>query len=132
MNTKAIRDKYASQIGAALDIKSTQLLPALTEVAREDFMGSGPWTVMDPADGPTAKPKETPDSDPIHIYQDVSVAMDGQRSLFNGRPTTILHWIDTLDLQQGDRVLHVGLAQATTRQLWLGWSDLGVACALWK
>ena len=79
-------------------------LQALAEIPRERFVGPGPWTV---AAGPQP-PQQTVDADPVHIYQDVSVALDATRNLYNGAPGTLIPWIDALDLREGDRVFHLG------------------------
>jgi protein-L-isoaspartate(D-aspartate) O-methyltransferase len=47
--------------------------------------------------------------DPEHLYRhDAIVAIDVCRGLNNGQPSGLASWIHFLELQKGDRVLHVG------------------------
>src|SRR5215467_7941862 len=92
-----IRKGYAEGIAASPVLKR-----ALEETPREKFLGPGPWTIA----GPTVT--KTPDANPVHIYRDVSVALDASRQLYNGAPGVVTAWIDALDLHEGDRVFHVG------------------------
>jgi protein-L-isoaspartate(D-aspartate) O-methyltransferase len=50
----------------------------------------------------------TPDEDPRHIYDTVLVALDASRGLNNGEPSSLLRFLDILDLAPGDRFLHIG------------------------
>src|SRR5215217_578570 len=50
----------------------------------------------------------TADADPRRVYEDVSVAIDSARNLYNGQPSQIAQWLDTLECQPGNRVLHIG------------------------
>jgi len=102
---------YAEEIEAVARLRSTRLVDALATVAREAFLGPGPWTVLAETDftgaGP-AKTRQTPDADPARLYHNIGVAIDPARQLFNGQPATLAPWIDALDLAPGARVLHVG------------------------
>jgi protein-L-isoaspartate(D-aspartate) O-methyltransferase len=42
------------------------------------------------------------------VYHNISVAIDPDRQLFNGGPTTVAPLIDALGLTAGHRVLHIG------------------------
>jgi protein-L-isoaspartate(D-aspartate) O-methyltransferase len=46
--------------------------------------------------------------DPKQLYRDVVVAIDATRGLNNGQPSGVATWLHLLELQSGDRVLHVG------------------------
>jgi len=46
--------------------------------------------------------------DPSQLYRDVAVAIDPTRSLNSGQPSGVATWLHFLELQHGDRVLHVG------------------------
>jgi protein-L-isoaspartate(D-aspartate) O-methyltransferase len=46
--------------------------------------------------------------DPNQLYRDVPVAIDASRGLNNGQPSGVATWLHLLELQRGDRVLHVG------------------------
>jgi len=93
-----IRKGYAD----GLTVRSATLRKALEETPRERFLGPGPWTVAG------AAVTTTPDDNPVHIYRDVSVALDAGRQLYNGAPSVVTAWIDALDLREGERVFHVG------------------------
>ena len=85
-------------------------MDALATVPREDFLPPGPWkiSVANPARPGTAEYRDTPDGDPRHVYHNVLVALDADRQLNNGHPSSLCAWIDALDLTLGERVFHLG------------------------
>ena len=93
-----MRKRYAD----GLAVRSGALRKAFEEIPREQFLGPGPWTIAGPA------VTTTPDDNPLHIYRDVSVALDAGRHLYNGAPSVVAAWIEALELREGDRVFHVG------------------------
>jgi len=106
---------FAEELEAVCKLRSPRLVEAFATVAREKFLGRGPWTVM--ADGDFMMPgqpplpprmRTTPDADPSRVYHNITVAIDPARTLFNGQPGTLAVWIDALDLPPGGRVLHIG------------------------
>jgi protein-L-isoaspartate(D-aspartate) O-methyltransferase len=108
VDLKAGRRAYSAEIGLRAGIRSAALLQALAEVPREQFLGPGPWRVAGSGPGASANKCDTPDNDPIHVYKDVSVALDVTRNLYNGAPSILTAWIDALDLHDADRVFHLG------------------------
>ena len=102
---------FAEELEAVCKLRSPELVDAFAVVPRERFLRRGPWTVLADSDfnftGP-ARTRETPDADPRRVYHNIAVAIDPSRQLFNGQPGTLGVWIDALNLQPGDRVLHVG------------------------
>jgi protein-L-isoaspartate(D-aspartate) O-methyltransferase len=46
------------------------------------------------------------------LYRDVVVAIDPSRGLNNGQPSGVATWLHLLQLQSGDRVLHIGCGPA--------------------
>jgi protein-L-isoaspartate(D-aspartate) O-methyltransferase len=102
----AARRGYAAMIRQLADLRSDRLVCALAEVPREDFLGPGPWKIMRFVF--PLKYEDTPDADPVHIYHDVLVALDASRMLNNGLPSAVVRWIDTIDIQQGEHVVHAG------------------------
>lgn len=119
-----IRRRYAEEIRDVLkrrfriDVPS-DLIDAFAKVPREQFLGPGPWLIRgtrnnirqrftcwlhrsDPTNDWTT-------ADPKHLYSHGAiVAIDADRGLNNGQPSALATWIYFLELQQGDRVLHVG------------------------
>jgi protein-L-isoaspartate(D-aspartate) O-methyltransferase len=89
------------------DLQSEALVAAFARVPREQFLGPGPWQILSPGTDGSAY-RTTTDNDPAHLYRDVLVAIDPSRRLNNGQPSYLASCIESLDLQQGERVLHVG------------------------
>ena len=102
MSLEQARRDYAAMVRRRAGIRSERLLRAFEEIPRERFLGPGPWIVASP------QPHETPDGDAVHVYADISVALDAAHNLYNGAPGILGAWIDALDLHEGDRVFHVG------------------------
>ena len=105
-SSSSARRRYAELIRQRAHLRSERLVRALAEIAREDYLGPGPWKVLRPPNLGTYE--DTPDKNPAHIYEDVLVALDPARSLCNGLPSGLCAWIDSLDLQEGERVAHAG------------------------
>lgn len=98
------RRAYAEKVASAAGVTTPGLRDAFATVPREAFLPPGPWLVV----GEGQKPQQTPDADPRHVYENVSVAIDPARQLFNGAPAFLARMIDTLALRPGSRVLHIG------------------------
>jgi protein-L-isoaspartate(D-aspartate) O-methyltransferase len=104
---------FAEELEAVAKLRSPRLVDAFAAVPRERFLPAGPWTVLSDSGesymitaGIRLRP--TPDADPSRVYHNIAVAIDAERQLFNGQPTTLGVWIDTLELAAGSRLLHVG------------------------
>jgi protein-L-isoaspartate(D-aspartate) O-methyltransferase len=102
----AARKRYAELIRKTAQLRSERLVRALSEVPREGFMGPGPWKTMRFTF--PLQYHDTPNADPAHLYDDVLVALDHARMLNNGLPSGLARWIDALDVDEGDRVVHAG------------------------
>ena len=98
------RDAYADQLRRDAHLRSDALVRAFASVQREDYLGPGPWRVLEIGRGY----QTTEDDDPRHLYRDVLVAIDESRLLNNGQPTGLAGWLDALDIASGDRALHIG------------------------
>jgi protein-L-isoaspartate(D-aspartate) O-methyltransferase len=107
MMTVEQRRFFAEEVQIVANLRTPRLIEALATVPRERFLRPGPWLIRGEGDigGP---PRATPDADPRHVSHNIVVAIDPARQLFNGQPSTLSAWIDTLALQPGERVLHVG------------------------
>jgi protein-L-isoaspartate(D-aspartate) O-methyltransferase len=105
-NLSTLRMRYAELIRKKAGLRSERLARALREVRREDYLGPGPWKIM--RFSFPLKYEDTADADPVHVYDDVLVALDPSRQLNNGLPSRLCSWIDALDLNEGDHVVHAG------------------------
>jgi protein-L-isoaspartate(D-aspartate) O-methyltransferase len=100
-----IRRYFAEEIKAVANIRSEALVAAFAKVPREHFLGPGPWQIMSDR---SEDYRTTEDADPRHLCHNILVAIDPGRRLNNGQPSYLAFCIDSLDLDEGDRVLHVG------------------------
>ena len=100
------RERYADLIRQSAQLRSERLVRALGEIPREDYLGPGPWKMMRFV-FPLAY-EDTPDADPVHVYEDVMVALDAERMLNNGQPSVLARWIDAMDIQEAHHVVHAG------------------------
>jgi len=99
------RARYVELIGRRERIASPRLLAALGAVPRENFLAKGPWRIK----SETARDyRLTPDADPVHLYDNVLVAIDARRRLDTGLPSLWAHLIDVLDVRESDRVVQIG------------------------
>jgi len=64
------RRAYAEQIASTASLTTPGLKDAFAAVPREVFLPPGPWLVV----GEGQQPRQTPDADPRHVYENVSVA----------------------------------------------------------
>ena len=104
------RGFYAEEIAAVACVRSKALVRAFATVRREDFLGPGPWKLgtLDFGMSPVPRYVATEDADPRCIYHNVLVSLDESRHLNNGQPSALAAWLDALDIQEGERVVHVG------------------------
>jgi protein-L-isoaspartate(D-aspartate) O-methyltransferase len=102
----AVRRQYAELIRQRAELRSERLVNALSEVPREDYLGPGPWKIMRFVF--PLKYEDTPDANPTRVYDDVLVALDAHRGLNNGLPSGNARWLDTMDIQPGEHVVHAG------------------------
>ncbi|QHP72708.1 methyltransferase [Bradyrhizobium sp. LCT2] len=101
----AARARYVERIAKRARISSKRLLEALAAVPREDFLARGPWRIKSEA---ARSYRLTPDADPVHLYDNVLVAIDARRKLDTGLPSLWAHFIDLLDVGDKDRVVQIG------------------------
>lgn len=110
MTVDQARARYAQEIRTSSAIQSEALVTALSRVPRERFVGKGPWFFPSKESWLAGGPRyqQRTGDDPCLVYQNSAIALDPRRDLTNGHPGTVASWIDALDIQRGDRVLHVG------------------------
>jgi protein-L-isoaspartate(D-aspartate) O-methyltransferase len=86
--------------------RNMAIVEAFAVVARERFLGPGPWRILPDRYG--GDYFLTPDDDPRWVYHDVLVAIDHTRRLNNGMPSFWARNFDHLDLKRDQRVMQVG------------------------
>ncbi|RUU28765.1 protein-L-isoaspartate O-methyltransferase [Mesorhizobium sp. M6A.T.Ce.TU.016.01.1.1] len=94
---------YARLMTANAGSADPRLEGVFAAVPREAFLGPGPWTVV-AGNGKV----ETPSADPVHIYQNVLVALDADKGINNGEPFLHAIWIGKVAPKPGEIVTHVG------------------------
>ena len=98
------RDFYARLITGRAGVSDNVLIEAFATVAREAFVGPGPWQVFAFANGYV----HTPTNELAYLYQDVLVALASDRRINNGEPSLHARCLAALAPRQGEEVLHVG------------------------
>ncbi len=104
MTIEAARRLYAEEVRQSANLTSEAIVKAFATVAREDFLGPGPWKIMSVGEAY----RDTPDADPIHLYSNILVAIDAERGLNNGCPSWLAQTMQAADLVKGERVVHIG------------------------
>jgi protein-L-isoaspartate(D-aspartate) O-methyltransferase len=100
----AARRDYARKVLAAHKLDDPRLEAAFAEIRREDFLGPGPWQLYTMGEGY----RQTPDDDPVHLYQDIGVGLIPERGLNNGFPQFLSFLIHLGNLKDGEHAVHVG------------------------
>ena len=107
MNLSEIRRRYAESLCATVGVTAGALMDAFARVPRERFLDAGPWRVAQPLN-PADPYQMTPDARPEQIYADVAIAVDPERKLNNGQPSTHARWIAAVEPRVGETMLQVG------------------------
>lgn len=97
------RKFYARLMAANAGSADPRLEEVFAEVPREAFLGPGPWTVIAGKGRIT-----TPSADPVHVYQNVLVALDADKGINNGEPFLHAMWIGKLVPRPGEAITHIG------------------------
>ena len=95
---------FAEYVVRVAGAANERLIEAFACVARERFVGPGPWEVC-VGQGYL----RTPDDDPRQLYQDILVALDPGATLNNGQPTLHACCIHAAEPGLGETVVHVGV-----------------------
>ncbi|HSV26029.1 MAG TPA: methyltransferase domain-containing protein [Xanthobacteraceae bacterium] len=101
---RIVRRVYAKQIAHAARADNPRIEEALAELRREDFLSPGPWQLMRFPGGY----QQTPDDDPIYLYQDTPVAILPDKRLNNGQPSFLIFLVSVGGLSDGERAVHIG------------------------
>ena len=108
MTPRSVEDArgfLAEEIRVASNVGNPRVIAALAAVPRERFLPPGPWLIRGMYD---TGPRQTDDADPRHVYHDVAVAIDPARTLYNGQPSLIARWLESVEIGEGHHVLHIG------------------------
>jgi protein-L-isoaspartate(D-aspartate) O-methyltransferase len=102
--SQKLRAFFARLVTADPTIRDpTTIEQAFAFVKRELFAGPGPWSIYSGRGY-----VETPDDDLAFIYQDTLVAIDANRGINIGEPSSHAQWLDAIYLTAGDSVIQVG------------------------
>jgi len=99
-----VRRAYAKQTLAAARVTNPRIEAAYAAIPREDFLGAGPWQIMRMLGGYA----QTPDADPVYLYVDIVVGIVPERQLNNGQPSFHAALLASVDIKEGEHVVHVG------------------------
>jgi protein-L-isoaspartate(D-aspartate) O-methyltransferase len=100
----AHRSFFARLITATVGVPAGgRLAAAFAATPRERFVGPGPWRVFT-----AAGYIETLSDDPAFLYQDITVAVEAEGQINNGQPTLHALCLMTLNVKEGETVVHVG------------------------
>src|ERR1700722_3799021 len=98
------RSFYAKLICAEAKLDDPRIEEAFSSVKREPFAGPAPWWL-----NLGAHPYvQTPDDDPAFLYQDLLLALDGERVINIGQPSAHAYWLRTCKIQKAETVVQVG------------------------
>ena len=101
------RQFYASLVAAGGGELRERLESAFAFVPREHFLGPGPW-YAGTFNNSRLRYVQTPNSDPILVYQNLLFALDQALGINNGEPVLHGQMLAALNPDRGDTVLHIG------------------------
>jgi len=105
-----VRRAYAKQVLAAAGVVDARIEHAYAAIARESFLGPGPWSMfrLRTAHSKLELSIPTPDADPVYLYVDQPVALICDRGIFNGQPSLHALLLAAAKVKEGEHVVHVG------------------------
>ena len=101
---QALRRAYADLVCQTGKCSDARVRDAFAGVAREDFLGPGPWRMFK---GP-GNLEMTPSADPALVYTNDLFALAPERAINNGQPSLHAGSLGLLAIRPGERVLHIG------------------------
>lgn len=99
-----VRQAYAKQILAEAGVKDARICAAFAHVAREAFLGPGPWQILR-APGMYSP---SPEADPVYLYTNKLVGIATERGINNGQPSLHAMILAAAAINEGEHVVHVG------------------------
>lgn len=100
---EAFRSFFACLVTANAGVPKGRLSEAFAAVPRERFVADPPWRAFTPVGY-----VEIPSDDPAILYQDITVALEGEGQINNGQPTLHAAALAALNVKEGESVVHVG------------------------
>jgi len=97
------RVRYGRMMMTASDSTDPRIGEVFEALPREDFLPPGPWQMLI-----AQRYLETPNADPVHLYQNALVAIDAERGINNGEPFLHATWIGAVAPCPGEIVIHIG------------------------
>ena len=97
------RARYARMLAVASQSSDPRLERVFELVPREGFLPPGPWRMLE-----GYRYVETPNADPIHLYQNTLVALNSRRGINNGEPVLHAAWIGAVAPRPGETAVHIG------------------------
>jgi protein-L-isoaspartate(D-aspartate) O-methyltransferase len=97
------RRTFAAMAAVASGSSDGRIGRAFELVAREAFVGPGPWCI-----NIYQRSVQTPGADPVFLYQNVVVALDTAKGINNGEPFLHAAWIGAVEPKPGEVITHVG------------------------
>lgn len=99
-----VRRAYARQVIAAIGMNVPTLEAALAQVRREDFLGPGPWPILQMSGDYVL----TQSDDPTALYGDTLIGLIPEQGLNNGQASFLSFLIAHALPRPGDHVVHIG------------------------
>ncbi len=99
------RSFFAKLICTAAKLEDPRIEEAFRTVKREPFAGPGPWWLH--LGGHPAV--QTPDDDPVFLYQDLLLALDREREINIGMPGAHALWLGACKIMPAETVVQVGV-----------------------
>ena len=98
------RSFYAKLICTAAKLDDLGVEEAFRAVKREPFAGPGPWWLA-LGGHPYV---QTPDDDPAFLYQNLLLALDHERRINIGQPSSHAYWLGACNIKKAETVVQVG------------------------
>jgi protein-L-isoaspartate(D-aspartate) O-methyltransferase len=98
-----IRSFFATMMAVASGSTDPRFERAFELVRREAFVGPGPWHIS-----VYQRTVETPNADPVFLYQNVLVQLDAAKGINNGEPFLHAAWMGAVAPKAGDAICHIG------------------------
>jgi protein-L-isoaspartate(D-aspartate) O-methyltransferase len=98
------RSFYAKLICTAAKLDDPRIEEAFRFVKREPFAGPGPWYLT----GGNHPYVQTPDNDPVFLYENLLLALDHERGINIGQPSAHAIWLGACNIKEAQTIVQVG------------------------